>query len=53
MIRTAAIRLPIRIAGKAHFNLTSSRAAIRLPLQTPVPGRGIATRMTRPREPYF
>lgn len=53
MIRTAAIRLPTRMAGKDHLNLTSSRAAIRLPLQTPVPGKGIATKIIRAREPYF
>lgn len=53
IIRKAAIRLPTRMAGKAHLSLTSSKAAIRLPLQTPVPGKGMATKIIRPKAPYF
>lgn len=52
-IRIAAMKLPINMAGKAHLNRTSSSAAIKLPLQTPVPGKGMATKMMRPKVPYF
>lgn len=52
MIRTPAIRFPTRMAGKACLKRISSSAAARLPLQTPVPGRGIATNRISPQTPY-
>lgn len=53
MIRMAAIILPIIIAGKAHLNRMSNKDAIRLPVQTPVPGSGMATKRISPQVPYF
>lgn len=41
------------MAGKDHLNLIFIKAAIKLPLHTPVPGRGRATISTRPQAPYF
>lgn len=41
-----ATKLPKTMVGKANLILILRRAAIRLPLQTPVPGRGIATKKT-------
>ena len=48
-----AMALPIKIDGNAHLNRMLSKAAIRLPLHTPVPGRGIATKIKSPHAPYF
>ena len=48
-----ATRFPITIVGKAYLNLRSSSEAMRLPVHTPVPGRGIATKINSPQYPYF
>lgn len=49
-----ASKLPNKIAGNATLNRKLSKAAIRLALQTPVPGRGgIATKNKRAKAPYF
>ena len=48
-----AMALPIKIDGNAHLNRMLSKAAIRLPLHTPVPGRGMATKIKSPHTPYF
>ena len=49
----AAIILPIMIAGKAHLNRMSNKDAIRLPVQTPVPGSGMLLKGLVPRYRIF
>ena len=49
----AAIRTPAAMAGIARFSCMSSIAAIRAPVQAPVPGSGIATKSIRPQNSYF
>ena len=39
---------PKKIMGKECLNLTLKTFATRLPVQAPVPGRGIATKVKRP-----
>lgn len=41
------------MAGNAHLIRISRSAAIRLPVHTPVPGKGMATKNKRPQAPYF
>ena len=48
-----ASKSPKKIAGTAFFSFTSSRQAIKAPVQAPVPGRGIPTKSTRPKNSYF
>lgn len=48
-----ATRFPITIVGKAYLNLKSRSEAMRLPVHTPVPGSGIATKINSPQYPYF
>lgn len=48
IIAMEATKLPKTMVGKANLILILRRAAIRLPLQTPVPGRGIATKKNKP-----
>lgn len=49
----AASKFPINIAGNALLNRIFKSAAIKVPLHTPVPGRGIETINIRPQNPYF
>jgi len=39
--------LPNKIAGKANLNLIFKRAATKLPVQTPAPGKGMANKIKR------
>jgi len=48
-----AMRDPIEIRAIDFQYLTPNRYAIKLPVQTPDPGRGIATKIMRKIEPYF
>ena len=48
-----AINTPIQAAKKDFFLSISSIAAIRHPVQAPVPGNGIPTKRTNPQKPYF
>lgn len=48
-----AMALPTNIAGNANLNLIFNKAAMRLPLHTPVPGKGKATNINNPHTPYF
>ena len=53
IIKSPAIKLPMKIVGNVHLKRIFIRAAIRLPVHTPVPGTGIATKIRRPHTPYF
>ena len=48
VIMAAAIHTPKKMEGMALFNRMSSTAATNAPVQAPVPGNGMATRMQRP-----
>ena len=50
---TVAITMPINIAANAVLKRTLKSAAIKEPVQAPVPGRGIPTKSTSPQNPYF
>ena len=55
MIRTAtpAMQTPIPMAGTAAYSRRPSMAATSAPVHAPVPGRGMATRMSRPSSSYL
>ena len=48
-----AINTPSAIIGNALLNLMSSNAAIKAPVQPPVPGIGIATKRRSPQDLYL
>ena len=50
---TLAIKSPHRIAMEDFLISTSRRDAIKAPVQAPVPGRGIPTNNSSPRNSYF
>ena len=45
---TVAMAMPIRIDRKAFQNRIWRREAIRAPVQAPVPGRGMPTKIASP-----
>ena len=49
----AAASSPSRMAGMASRRRMSSTEATSAPVQAPVPGRGIPTRIARPSSRYF
>ena len=49
----AAMHTPTKITGTALFSFRCSRAATSAPVQAPVPGSGMATRIKSPQLPYF
>lgn len=53
LISRPAIRLPIKISKTAFQKGISNKKANKAPVQAPVPGRGIAMKMTRKTEPHF
>ena len=50
---TVAISTPIRIGRIAFFQSISRIVAIREPVQAPVPGSGMPTKSSRPRNSTF
>ena len=48
-----ATNTPIKTAINDFFLSISNIAAISEPVQAPVPGRGIPTKRTIPKKPYF
>ena len=48
-----AIITPLVIIGKAYPNRIPNKNAATEPVQTPVPGRGIATKNNKNNAPYF
>ena len=50
---TAAIATPINIDRVAFFKSISNKAAIKHPVQAPVPGNGIPTNNANPQKPYL
>ena len=48
-----AMRTPAKMEGTALRRGMSRKAATRAPVQAPVPGRGMATKMARPRYLYL
>ena len=53
VIIAAAMHTPRKMAGMAFFSRMSSTAATKAPVQAPVPGSGMATRMQRPMVLYY
>ena len=53
IIITLAINIPKSAAKKDFFLSISNTAAIKHPVQAPVPGSGIPTNSTNPQNPYF
>ena len=49
----AAMQTPIKMIGTACFSFISISAAISAPVHAPVPGAGIATKISSPQGPYF
>ena len=48
-----ARKIPQRIAGIDFLNLIPKRAAIKAPVQAPVPGSGIPTKRRIPKNSYY
>ena len=53
LIMALARKIPQRIAGIDFLNLIPKSAAIKAPVQAPVPGSGMPTKSRIPKNSYF